>query len=610
MAAFDVDLLNRFNSIAGRDRTSTASSSHPHEASLVALGGAPADARRVRSSSLVGSVLRAAIGGALSSVLIGSMGLAAPAHADRVIRIRAQSRIEWDDAPAPSAVGAAQAAELRTLTGRLRDDTGAPLSQRSVEIVVRPEGAGRSVTQALLTDERGSFSLSLVDLPCPCDVEASFLGDLDLEGSSLRVTVDGVRAPVTLTATLPSDDRVSLDAPSHTIEIVARSAESAAGLAIAVENETGEAVAAGILDDAGRLRLELPSASLGPPAVGRLIIRSAPDVRHNAGATELSIVRYREARIGWLDAVESLRDEARLRGALTTTAGPLARRVVGIYLGDTHLSSMQTDARGEFEIPIGSGLARDAETLELTARYTADVPWLSDAISPTRTIRIDPRPRLLPWFALVSAIVFALFARSLLRRLPRGGAALEYPSAPGVTASLPSTILASAKEISGRLVRATTSEPIAGATIRCGDREVRTRDDGTFAFHPASGRHTLEADAPGYEAIHETVHVPHRGEWQHVVVCLESRRDIAARVLLDALTCVVPEGVPSHATFREMVEKAHGVGTAWPQLDALTRRVEDCVYSESVPSRDTLDAIRSEAARFVEVATRVDSKAA
>ncbi len=521
------------------------------------------------------------------------------ARADHVVRIRAETRIELD---------VRRGADL-DVRGVLRDDAGQPVPSRRVDVAIRPQHGAVVASQAITTADDGTFSMSAAPAPGVLVVDAVFVGDADLETSTVRVVVDEQRAHVVLVVSLRDGSRLSLDRAGHAVSVTASSSAGGAGLSISVRNEIGAEIASGVTDANGRWDAELESTRLGPAAAGRLITRSEPDATRAGAQTEVPIVRSRATELTWTDDTTELIDGTVLRGRLATSAGPLERRAVGVFVDDRHLGTRLTGPDGEISIPLDPSVAPEAESIRLEARFEADAPWLESSASPVRSLQVRSTVHVVPWLAAASALLF-LAAGVWLRRRPTDVAQARESRAPGVSAARPTALLASVREIGGRVVDAVSGEAIVDARLALGGVAGTTDRDGRFELAPGDGQHVLSVEAAGFETITHRVSCPHRGEWRGFTIRLESRRDLASRALLDVLSIVLPNEVASTATDRELLAIARRRGTTLPEIDALVSAVEEIVYGEAAPDVSSLERVRSLAVQARAKLARVDSASA
>ncbi|MBX7193972.1 MAG: carboxypeptidase-like regulatory domain-containing protein [Sandaracinaceae bacterium] len=529
------------------------------------------------------------------------LGATAPSavRADHTVHVRAETRIELD----------VQRDARLAIRGVLRDDAGAVLGDRRVRVTVRAAD-GATLELPTTTSIEGVFQLDTPAPPGTSVVTASFAGELDLEPSTVRAVVDERLAHVVLLLEIEGGPRLSLDRPTHTLRVRAQSGAGGAGLAIRLHNEVGTEIATGTSGEDGSLLLELPSRLLGPPASGRLIARSEADPRRAAAQTELPIVRYRETSLAWADAETELTESTTLRARLTSTAGPLERRAIGFFVGDVHVATRLTDNEGSAAVPVPLAFARGGEEVVVQARFDSDAPWLADSESPPRTLHVRTARRWTPYLAAASALVFGSLLWWLRRRPIRGDVEQRASRVPGVALAAPIVARASLRAVSGTVLHASTAEPIGDATVRCAGSQTVTTGAGRFSLDLAEGLHPLEVEAAGYEPQRQRISIPHRGEWTGVVIRLESRRDVAGRLLLEILALVLPGEVATTATDRELLAMARKRGAGWPDLEELVQAVEEIVYGDAPPDASALRRVRDLSQRVRTKLTRVDSASA
>ena len=547
-------------------------------------------------------MLRSVRAAALVVVLLGGILTAwspSAACADHVVRVRAETRIELDVRRGPEL-------EVR---GVLRDDAGHPVASRRVDVAIRPEHGAVSASRGITTEPDGTFAMTAPSPGGVVVVDAVFLGEPDLEASNVRIVVDEQRAHVVLVVTLRDGSRLSLDEPTHPLTVTATSSAGGAGLHLTVRNEIGTEIAAGTTDDSGRWDVDLASSLLGPAAAGRLVARSEADATRAAAQTEVPIVRSRSTRLTWLDTTTEILDGTVLRGRLDTSAAPLERHAVGVFLDGQHLGTRLTGPGGEFSIPLEPSVSRGAVSVRVEARFDADAPWLESSASLPRTLTVTTPQRTLPWLAAASALFF-LGLGGWLRRRPIDVAQARESRAPGVMAARPTGLLPSVRGIAGRVVHNTSGDAIGAATLTIGSLRAETDREGRFEITPPDGAYTLVAEAAGFEAVQHRIQSPHRGEWRGFTIRMASRRDLASDVLLDVLSLVLPNEVASTATDRELLAIARRRGSSVPEMEALVRAVEQIVYGEAPPDGPELERVRALATTVRGKLARVDSASA
>jgi hypothetical protein len=533
-----------------------------------------------------------------TGLVVGIALSAGSANAERTVRVRAETRIELDvsrDGPSWA------------VRGTLRDDGGGALGAREVHVSLRPERGSVLASRTLVTDASGAFSLEVPGADGPAIVDATFLGEADLESSSVRVVVDQRRAHVVILVRLPDGNRLSLDAPSHTVRVSASSAAGGGGLVIALLNELGDELGAGTTDATGSLELEVASSSLGPAAAGRLVARSLADDTRASAQTEVPIVRYRRTTLVWEDDATELAPDTLLRARLATSVGPLDRYAVGVFVDGQHVATRLTAADGTLTFHLDPSLTTSGPTAAVSVRFDSNAPWLEGCESAPRELVISTSTRMVPWIALASAVVFLGAAWWLRRRPALDDTTARHRRVAGVTGARATQVRATIRGVSGTVVHAATGEPIGGAKVRVGTAEATTGPLGAFDLLVPDGSASLLVEAAGFEPLQQRLVVPHRGEWRGARVGLESRRDVASRLLLEVLSVTTRGEMGSTATDRELLAIARSLGTESAELDALVAEVERIVYGEAPPSAAALEHV----ARLARVArsklTRVDS---
>jgi hypothetical protein len=287
--------------------------------------------------------------------------------------------------------------------------------------------------------------------------------------------------------------------------------------------------------------------------------------------------------------------------------GPLERHAVGVFVSGQHVATRLTGPDGELAIRLETTLAEDATSIEVGARFDADAPWLGGSEAPPRTLSVSRPARVVPWLALGSGVVFLALALWLRRRPLGDEPASPQSRAPGVSGARPVQLLPTIREVSGTIVHAATGDPIAGATVRVSGQTTTSAARGTFRLAPNEGPATLMVEAPGFDTLRQRIVIPHRGEWRGALVRLESRRDLASRMLLEVLAITLPGEVATMATDRELVAIARARGSTIPELDALVTEVEQIVYAQAPPSAVALERVTGLASAARSKLARVDS---
>jgi hypothetical protein len=441
----------------------------------------------------------------LASIAIGLFA-AHPALAEAQIplRIRAESRLELrvesDRAASGSRdavtsregeVGAIAAREV-VLRGHLRDDLGAPLAARRVEIAISDAPAEVPAYRTVTTDRDGAFVAHLPQSPTEYVVRASFAGDAEHDAVDAERSIRAGLEDVHLRLAVPARGVFDLDARVHPVTVVARGPAGPVEVEVELLDELGRRLGRGRTNALGRIRFELTADLLGATGAGRLVARSEADPRHAPAQTEVPIVRVRPTRLE-LDA----RPRAAPPGATITLEGRLyssaeaqAQKAVDLFAGDRLVATVLTGADGSFhaEVPLPNA---DAASIAFIARYEPNDPGGAPSASTPREVRIDapsvyqPALRFAP--PIVALALLALGAASTRRRRRRA-AGVERPSPPSR-----SPFGSKVRVLRGVVVSTTDARPLEAARVHYVDAAGREGE----AFTDASGRFELPELAPG-----------------------------------------------------------------------------------------------------------------
>ncbi|MGE0785819.1 MAG: carboxypeptidase regulatory-like domain-containing protein [Sandaracinaceae bacterium] len=547
-------------------------------------------------------------------MLLAAMAVTARAQAP-IVRVRAETRIELSAERAPTGA---------SLHANLRDDRGDPLPDRVVSLRVYRAGERGVLERAELrtgTDGRATapFELERGEYR----IEADYAGEERYRGVRVEQALDLERVHVRLGMSIAGDerlDRLNLDLESHVLRVHADSALGGEGLEVTLSNELNEVLARGVTDAAGELELAVSSAALGPPAAGRLIVRTAGDAERSAAQTEVLVVRYLATSL----TLEADADRMghggalRIRGQLRTSRGPLARKAIGVFAGSHHVLTALTDDDGRFarELTLSDPSFDDASavgSIALTARFASDAPWRPDAESPPLSIAVESAPRAAwGWIALSIAVtlllVFLLSRRGATPAAERSAAVARPQVARGIVAVGASAGRGpTSTKVAGTALDADEGEPIVGShvtlTMASGGSVLRAVTDasGRFAIDAEgeSGRATLAIDAPGFERRSTSLELPHRGEWSDARVGLRSLRRLAIEGYAPLAEKLAPARrfwafwTPRELAHRAKSDVRDAVGT-------LTDDVERAAYSAAVPSEDDVAAIGSQASALAD----------
>lgn len=520
------------------------------------------------------------------------------ARAQPTVRVRAQTRLELQVGRTEGAIA---------VTGTLRDDLGAPLPDRPIELRVRDEAGQSRGARRAATDAAGRVSASFPLETGTYRVSATWSGDDGHDAVEVQQPIDLDRAYVRLAVVVSDGGRLDLDAPAHEIEVTASSSEGGAGLLVEVRDELDRELARATTDARGAARLSLPSAALGPPAAGRLIARTPGDARRARAQTEVPVVRFRATRIAMSAAPLRVArgDRVEIDGQLFDSQGPLARRAVGVFADDVHLQTVLTDDQGRFAPSVELDL-EEGEAI-LTARFASDAPWRTSVGSAPLRIVIDGGGST-PWPWLLGSILACAIVVAFLSRRPRAVAAraserAPEAAAPGILTARPVSRAAQQRDVRGRILDADEGTPVAGARVCLSDAagasvELASDDEGRFAVERLDGESwTLEVSAAGYQRSEAALRLPHRGQWSAVTVRLASLRQLALRRYRPLADALAPQ--PKWWAFwtpRELSERAQGAARA--EVVALTDAVERAAYASPAPREAEVEEIGARAAHI------------
>lgn len=529
--------------------------------------------------------MRGMLAGALALCLSAP---ATSATAQTRVIVRAETRLELRASGTPGSL---------VIEGALRDDLGAPLAERDIEIVLRAADTSQYLGGvSATTGPDGAFRAVLSAPSGECVVSARFGGESLYVGSEAEHAVDVRLAPVELTLDLAGGARLDLDEPTHALSIVAHSMRGAAGLEITLTSETGAPIGRATTDAEGHATAVLESAVLGGPSAGRIVASTAPDAERAAARVEIPVVRFRATttRLG----ISRTDDEIVYSGTLTTSAGPRPDEAVSLYAGDALVGTALTDDAGRYSarVPL-SDLRALPDPVALRARFQSDAPWYGSSESPPIDVRVGSR---LP--SLRSVLIVLSLALALVIVL----GTLRRPAQRPELAVVRSSVVPSAR-VPGRHVRiglrlrdGRTRAAITGAEVRLvaadGTASVVLSDETGRADATLASRTALTVLSSGYEELRLTVPVPHRGEWLDAELRLSSLRDAATAPLRPiAERALGSADAAASATAHEVLVAAERRGPQ-PVLGALVARVERAAYGAVAPTRGDVESIRGDAA--------------
>jgi hypothetical protein len=541
-------------------------------------------------------------------LLVLALGLAAlvaaPAGAEPLVRVRAESRIE---------LGVVHLDEGMAISGALRYELGAPLTGRPLAIEAIPlNQPGESWRTQLATDDQGRFALELADAAHDYRLLATFAGDSTHRGVRVERRVERARADVRLELRLPEGHTIDLDAASFAIEAVAESDAGGDAIAMRLWDETGREVARGTTDSEGRLRLTIPTRTLGAPGAGLLRIESLRDERRAEAQTEARVVRRRAVFVSI--APKGSRFEAGsalgVAGSVRTHAAPRSGVPVGLYVGDRHLETVVTDERGRFEAELWIDAAEGP--LAVTARAEGDATGAYPATETKLVVQVQPaRPVPVAWLGAATLLVLiAIWGLGRLRS-PKGLETNGELHAESFASSIRPARAQGRRDrhrVNGRALDLRNDEPVAHAEValvheqREGSCTLRTDEYGRFASPVLPpGKARVRVSAEGYVTTETDLELPHRGEWTSFVVRLESLRARALtpfrRLSLRILPSTRAWGIWTTREAREWIaQKVPGDGA---ELARVTLEVERACYGRELPSEADVAAIE-ETTRTIE----------
>ena len=527
--------------------------------------------------------------------LAATLLCAAGAAAQPRVRVRAESRIELRT-ERPDAPGSV------LLQGVLRDDLGAPLPGREVELQVR-SAQGTALRATRRTDRDGAFEVELeLAEGDRYQVTAAFAGDAGHERLRVERGLDLARAETHVTMEVPDRGRIDLDRESHEVGVRVRTPLGGGGLPVELLDELDRPLARGTTDADGRALFVVASEALGAPGPGRLKARTPGDRRRADAQTEVPIVRVRAPRLT-LEASPlegTVGDSIAVEGGLEDSHGPLPDRAVGLFLGDAHVETVLTDAEGRFRASLVLGHAH-APAAELAARFESDTSGRPSVESDR--LRLSVRaPRTLRW--LWSLVPLALTGLLLLlagTRERRRESLRPAPPQAGVTKAARSRSRPADARLVGQLLGHRDGRPLAGRLELSREGEaigdsLPIGPDGRFEAQLGPGRWNVRFEAEGHAPHALTIDVPHRGEWAGVRVRLETWRARALALFRDVATDALP-GMPfDERTLREL----QGDTSVPADVRALGRAVERAFYAADAPDASLVAELERRARAILE----------
>lgn len=524
------------------------------------------------------------------------------ASAQPTVTVRAESRLELDVRRADDGL---------IVSGALRDDLGVPLAGDEVSLELSHAVASEHqrgshvITRVISAAADGTFSTRFQVALGDYVVDATYEGAAEHLGTRATRFFDLDRAHLTLRLSLDDGTRVDLGIPQHTLTIAASSEAGGQGLTMIVSDESaGAELARGETDASGTLRLTIDSGRLGPPAAGRIIVRTHGDATRAEAQSELPIVRFRATETTLTLSRASLGPDETLAadGLLTDGVAPLEREAISLITGDLVLGTVLTDDHGRFHAVLDHGAFGDLEgPLTLVARFDGSAPWIPASESAPLPLEIR-RPIALGW--LWAILPIALAAIAVRWSLQRDPGTLPVPrrreGLPGVAFGARRTLVAQRMDLSGVVRDAISNEPIAGARVSGAGVDTLTDAQGAFSTTATRELTTLVVDHAEYVAVDAAITLPHRGEHEGMQFRLVSRRALSFAALRQVAVDLSPDGEVALAlTQREIFELLRARGASPPALPDLVARVEIACYAALPPDDAQIGEIRRSAAAVV-----------
>jgi hypothetical protein len=539
---------------------------------------------------------QAVVSGLLPAWLASALLAAGFAHAEPLVRVRGESRIE---------IGVAHGELGVSISGALRDELGTPLSGRTLAVEAIPESAPDDPWVAeLSTDDGGRFALEIAGADRNYRLLATFRGDATHRGVRVERNVERARDDVRLELKLGAGARINLDAPELTVEVVAESDAGGDGLSMRLTDESGRELARGTTLADGRLHLSVPTERLGPPGAGLLRIESLRDARRAEAQTEARVVRTRAVLLELTPEATSLEVGSPLtvKGRARTRAAPRARVPVGLFVDGQHAETVITDAAGSFESRLW--LAAEPGSLTLLARSEGDAASAYPPAETSVVISVLPgQPLPMLWLLGATAVAaLGLWGLARVRATSLGERPGEVVEAPFARRVVPRKGQGrrDRMRIDGRVqdLRNDAGVPFAKVSLLHehpeGSCVLAADDAGRFASPVLPpGRVRLRIESPGFVATEIDLFVPHRGEWTAFAVRLESLRERALAPFRKLALKVLPSprawGVWTTREAREWIGRA--APDSRPMLGQLTLDIERACYDEQPPSEEEVGSI-------------------
>ncbi len=496
--------------------------------------------------------------------------------------MRAESRIdlEWTDGDEP------------TLQGRIQDDLGRPLGNREVAVEFADKNDLRSDEQAVADPDGYFWIVRPPGLQPPVRVRARFDGDNNYE--STYVTLESDRGSRKPQLDVRIGDPVDLSKPRVAIEVQLSWQEQSVRAPISIKNELGHRLAAQIVD--GEAVIEVASKALGPPGDGRLIVESAKVGDWDSRRTETPIRRRIRPALT-LESRDAKEGERRLCGALQDDFGALPDRIVELHQSTQRIATLRTGSKGEFCTTRTPDLDEPAE---FVATFAGDGRGRWPTESAPLQLRASKAKSGMAWVGPLVTLLIGLVAWVILSRRADKDATFESDQKPvkaGVRTAKPMHARADQFGLTLRVFALDSGQPLADAQVELVNETskqivLRSDADGWVRVDTVErGVWALTiAQTPGYLTETSSLTVPHRGQWTHAQVFLQSVRQHADAVWTDLASDLSGREV-QQLTQRE-------IALALPELrkaGSLAREIELTTYASEPKNAQDLEALRKRA---------------
>ena len=521
-----------------------------------------------------------------------------------------------------------------TITGLLRDDTGAPLAGERVSVSVQRESdpADTVVRKAMRdakrcsgnelvpldddsmvprTDDAGRFCVTLMLVADGYRLHASYAGDKLTDGVKLDLPVDLRRARLRL-AFDPELHAVALEAKATTLESTATTDENgilepAPGKTIVLSSETGAELARETTNVSGRARFVVATTRLGPPGKGELRLMFVGDSDTSLADTRSEIDRIAPVELSLAAAVpEGATDEGvpALIDVSTIASGPVSEGSVEARLGDVVVGIA----------PVSQGRARVLLTFASHGATPVDVHMRYVPVSPfyraqsRLIVKVTPgsgslwRRAPLAILAVVVAAFLVLFRRQQ-RQAPKVVSAKKEELGPVGQARVEviKPVQYARSGWTGEVLDAHEGTPVSGAEVRIERPSFQSRLPLAQTRADAAGRFKLshvETQSGDELIVSGALHselptkVPPEGELR-IALVLRKRAILASLVKWARARGGAYDGKPEPTPGLVRRLASHDYRTArW--ADAVERGAFDSVTVDRAKERE-IEALRPDA---------------